>query len=840
MSRSAIRRFIVMITATAVLMALLPTPVRAAQADVLILASLASGGSNSFEVADAKLLGLTYDLVDDSTWSAKQTADFAKYKAIVLGDPTCGNLSQAAAAQANAATWGAAVTGNVVVFGTDPSFHGVHGFNPAGAQKLILKALQFAASGVGTGASVSLSCYYAETITPTPVPLLDGFAQGGFKVVGDPRLCANASHVVDGILGVTDQDLAGWGCSTHEAFTAWPASFHVVAIQEDTTSTGYVAVDGTHGAPYILTRAGNTRFDPQVNGYSFKNVGDVTKNGQPYKIPYDRMQVYYPKSYLLFYDVFHPLFPVPSLLGGIIYDQVFRPFYDVGLCFGMAASSVHYFNGGGKPPLYQLLPNGSLDGQSLNGTAVRDILELWHSRQLGAKGAQDAIASWAQTPNASGNAAALHRIASVVASRPMVVGLGPSKALYNSDLNRWLDLFMNVSHAVVAYGVDPTDATQLLVYDPNYQGGQSARIKLQADGGLTLVHIDPQDPAQQQQIDIGNGGKGGSPTDWVLVPLDDSAFGATGNDTFALTPADVLLILKNTNLPKGFIGGKPSLPRLPFHGILPGAPTFSGAVPAGTDVSAEFTSLGDGSDTTLIAGSHVVSAEQSGAAGTNHLVTLSADASSISLSGATAAETFDLLAGADIGSQFSRSVQLRGVSLSPGASIRYATDPEATIYTFVSTGGAAQMVSATMTQNDQTPLVVPLQLPADGTATLHIFDWGALATSLVWEDLQTAAGVTVHILQDNPAQRAGQVQRDLGDLRLLLATTTPAGFATSLQAKIDQAADLLAGGAPGTAANVLGALQNEIAAQAGKHLSRAQADAAALVVADAIGLLGAP
>jgi len=835
MSRSAVRRFSVMITTAAVLMALLPTPARAAQADVLILASLASGGSNSFEVLSAKQLNLTYDLVDDATWSAKQTTDFAKYKAIVLGDPTCGNLSQAAAAQANAATWGAAVSGNVVVFGTDPTFHAVYGNNKAGAQKLILNALQFAASGVGTGASVSLSCYYFDAITPTPVPLLDGLAPGGFKVFGDPRLCPDASHVVDSILGVTDQDLASWSCSTHEGFVLWPGNFRVVAIQEDLTSTGYVAADGTHGAPYILTRAGNTRFDPQVNGYNFRNVGDVTKNGQPYKIPYDRMQVYYPKSYLLFYDFFHPLFPEPSLLGGIIYDQVFKPFYDVGLCFGMAASSVHYFNSGGKPDLYHL-SGGTLDTESLNGTPVRDILELWHSRQLGAKGAQDAIASWVQTPNASGNAAAFQRIASIVASRPMVVGLGPSRALYNSDANRWLDLFMNVSHAVVAYGVDPTDATQLVVYDPNYQGGQSARVQLQADGGLKLVHIDPLDPTQQL-TDIGNGGKGGAPTDWVLVPLDDSAFGATGNDTFALTPADVWLILKNTNLPKGFISGKPSLPSLPFHGIVPGAPTFAGTVPAATDVSAEVTSLGDGSDTTLIAGSHVVSAEQSGGTGTNHLVTLRADASSISLSGVTSTETFDLLAGADIGSQFSRSVQLHGVSLSPGASIRYATDPEATLYTFVSTGGAAQTVSATITQNDQTPLRMQLQLPADGTATLHVFDWSMLATSLVWEDLQTATGVTVNILQDNPAQRGGQVQRDLGDLRLLLATTTPAGFATSLQAKIDQAADLLAAGAPGTAANVLGALQNEIAAQTGKHLTQAQADAAALLIAETVGLL---
>jgi hypothetical protein len=120
---------------------------------------------------------------------------------------------------------------------------------------------------------------------------------------------------------------------------------------------------------------------------------------------------------------------------------------------------------------------------------------------------------------------------------------------------------------------------------------------------------------------------------------------------------------------------------------------------------------------------------------------------------------------------------------------------------------------------------------------LRVYDWSALSTSLVWEDLQTATGFTVTILQDNPAQRSGQVQRDLDAMRLLLATTTPAGFATSLQAKIDEASALLAAGAPRDAANVLGALQHELAAQTGKHVTQTQSDAVAPLLGEAIGLL---
>src|SRR5438132_7479352 len=99
----------------------LVTPAAANQ--VLILASTVSGGSTSSEAAEVTAKGFVPVLVDDATWGAMTTSQFASYKAIVIGDPTCSETIPAAAV-ANTSTWGAAVTGNTLIIGTDPVFHG--------------------------------------------------------------------------------------------------------------------------------------------------------------------------------------------------------------------------------------------------------------------------------------------------------------------------------------------------------------------------------------------------------------------------------------------------------------------------------------------------------------------------------------------------------------------------------------------------------------------------------------------------------------------------------------------------------------------------------------------
>src|SRR3954468_17434746 len=59
------------------------------QADVLILGPSVVG-STSVEQAQAEAAGLTVDVVSADNWKSKSTEDFAAYKAIVVGDPSCG------------------------------------------------------------------------------------------------------------------------------------------------------------------------------------------------------------------------------------------------------------------------------------------------------------------------------------------------------------------------------------------------------------------------------------------------------------------------------------------------------------------------------------------------------------------------------------------------------------------------------------------------------------------------------------------------------------------------------------------------------------------------------
>ncbi len=219
---------------------------------VLILESTVTGGSSSVEAAQATALGLTPVVVDAATWAATTADEFATYRALILGDPTCSiDPSLIAAAEANRAVWGPKVNGNVIIVGSDPVYHQYL----SGAVTLTNQAINFSAYEPSkTGAYISLSCYYSAAPSGTPVPLLDQLG-GSFTVVGQGA-CPNDSHIVavhPALSGLTDADLSYWGCSSHEGFVSWPAQFLVLAISKDIPSP-YVAPDGTSGAPYIVAR----------------------------------------------------------------------------------------------------------------------------------------------------------------------------------------------------------------------------------------------------------------------------------------------------------------------------------------------------------------------------------------------------------------------------------------------------------------------------------------------------------------------------------------------------------------------------------------------------------
>jgi hypothetical protein len=220
---------------------------------VLILDTSVTGGMGSPEALAAQGLGFGVDLVTPTDWALKTTSDFAKYRAIILGDPTDGgtncstDLTKIGAATANASTWGAAATGNIVVIGTDP-VSGDHPGDPGhvAGEKLTKNAIAYATSLASkTGVYISLSCYYFPLSGEQTVDVLSYF--GTFKVLyGETNAVQinDPTHpVVQTPYSLTAGDLSAWGSSIHEQFTLFPGTFTVVA--SDAPIAGI-------GRPYIL------------------------------------------------------------------------------------------------------------------------------------------------------------------------------------------------------------------------------------------------------------------------------------------------------------------------------------------------------------------------------------------------------------------------------------------------------------------------------------------------------------------------------------------------------------------------------------------------------------
>ena len=226
---------------------------------VLILDSTVTGGTSSIEAQEAAADGYGVDVVDAATWSGMTADQFAAYRAIILGDPTCSSESSVAAAEANASVWGPIVDGNIEIIGSDPVFHATY-TNPAIAA-VTQRAVDFAAGQSGkTGAYISLSCYFEGATTQTHVSLLDGLDVGGsgFSVQGAG--CTDKVHIEaasPALKGIDDTLLSNWSCSVHEAFDTWPAKFGVLAVDTDAGSL-YTGQDGTTGDPYILAYPGGT------------------------------------------------------------------------------------------------------------------------------------------------------------------------------------------------------------------------------------------------------------------------------------------------------------------------------------------------------------------------------------------------------------------------------------------------------------------------------------------------------------------------------------------------------------------------------------------------------
>jgi cysteine-rich repeat protein len=278
------RRFVTrLLLGAALVLTAVPRPALAEGAPdantVLIFGPTVFGGRKSLEATTAAELGFTVEVADGETWSMKSPADFATYRAIVFGDPRCESPSAVLDLPTRTGrVWVPAVTGNVIVAGTDPAYHSPFGFDPAetGGIALTRGAIAFAAAVPGaTGAYVSLSCYYSGA--PTPVPLLEELSPGGFIVAGalGSEECADDVHVVGShptLAAVDDETLSDWQCSVHEVFERWPADYRVVAIARD-LGAAFRGADGVVGTPYIVARSREVRgFSVSLTPPSATNV----------------------------------------------------------------------------------------------------------------------------------------------------------------------------------------------------------------------------------------------------------------------------------------------------------------------------------------------------------------------------------------------------------------------------------------------------------------------------------------------------------------------------------------------------------------------------------------
>ncbi|TGO32632.1 hypothetical protein BHYA_0300g00050 [Botrytis hyacinthi] len=215
------------------------------------------------EFAEAtSVLGYTTKVVSEAEWKTMTTAEFAAFKAIVIADPDCSTSpSDVQFLTDTKNTWGPAVQGNIVVIGTDPTFH--FSAQP-GAKVLIDNSIKFAASAKSlagtqqTGLYYALSCYY-NNVDSAKVESLSYF--GDFTVRGN-LACYNKAHIVASspALGtLNDAALSSWSCSVHEAFSSYPSvginGFQALAIAQDVIGVGSQTFgDKTIGLPYIISR----------------------------------------------------------------------------------------------------------------------------------------------------------------------------------------------------------------------------------------------------------------------------------------------------------------------------------------------------------------------------------------------------------------------------------------------------------------------------------------------------------------------------------------------------------------------------------------------------------
>lgn len=232
---------------------------------------------------------MTAHIATPDEWNSMTTAEFAQYKAIIIPDPSCGPLSKIDFLDSTKSVWSPAITGNIILIGTDPVYHAPV---TSGALTLIDDGVRFATAGNGTGLYFALSCYY-ETVESSTVDSLSYFGDITVHGVSGPdKPCYNDVHVVansSALESLDDSALSNWECSVHEVFTNYPTTgsygFVPLAIANDATGAGMKDfADGSSGIPYIIVKGatpsgcGDGVFDPSLE----EQCDDGPLNETPY------------------------------------------------------------------------------------------------------------------------------------------------------------------------------------------------------------------------------------------------------------------------------------------------------------------------------------------------------------------------------------------------------------------------------------------------------------------------------------------------------------------------------------------------------------------------------
>jgi alpha-tubulin suppressor-like RCC1 family protein len=625
---------------------------------------------------------------------------------------------------------------------------------------------------------------------------------------------------------------------------------------------------------------------PSRDGYQFNNSG-------PFNVPTpDKLAIYYPSSTGKIYQASGGL----SIVGQLFYDKLFVPTFNEGLCYGMATSDTYLFNRASPPPgtyarwaqLADPLAGDTLTPPvTTNDTTIELFIDRYHARQLAAAAAQTSVKVWASVGldiglslnRAHGNLAAFDRIAAQVKSAPQVVAFGPSPFILSggpllvpnpnspfpplvpfppANPSRFWTLFNN-SHAVVAYDtLIKADGTRVIkVYDPSSASinfGQTnviddSRIEVAPDGSIKLIDFsDGADANGDPKVWIGGGIDSqhrdmGQPGDWILMPLPDAAFsdpvnigGADNRHWFI--PDALATAINSLAVPRD-ITGVPV-----FHISGPGSGASAMTLPAGAAYDDTITAMGTPALTAMTISGHLVTATQTdaNASGSSHHIVVDPTATSIRLDSATQVETFTVELGGDYLPAFSRNISVAGLTLAPSQSLNLASDPQTSGLTISASSPGGSVVPTTFEQTGANPgqATVQVIVPASSIpASVSIFDWNNLGTSLIFEVIDAQGTPTGRVLQGNPEQRQTQISNDLSSMQSAIASIADDGLRNSLQAKVASAQNSFASGQTGSAANILRAMRNEVDAQAGKKLNDAAAATLRQLSADALILLGA-